>query len=194
MRLLKSIIINHLIKYIFMSSIEEVRKQLVTNGFNAVRTDRLCLPLSLKAIAIGELKEEHKHYPKEEVVVTKKVLGESLTRFKFFEDSKVYDILCMYGQDIHGNHYLFCKEEGDKDVFKVVNGSFVFEFSADQYFYLLTNACSSSWGFFASCCVCNNREEVEKFEKLVMSSVANDGWKSKALALVNRLYYNLNNK
>ena len=177
-----------------MSSIEEVRKQLMANGFNVVRTDRPYLPLRLKAIAIGELKKEQKYFPKEEVVVTKRVLGESLTRFKFFEDNKAYDILCMYGQDAQGSFHLFCKEDNDKDAFKIMNGSFVFELSAEQFFYLLMNADSLSWGMFASCCVCSNREEVEKFKKLVMGIAVNDESRGKALTLINRLYYNLDNK
>lgn len=177
-----------------MSSVEEIRKQLLANGFNVVRTSRPYLPLKLRAIAVGELRSEQKHFPKEEMVVTKRVVGESLTRFKFFEDNQAYELLCMYGQDALGSFQLFCKEEKDKDAFKIMNGSFVFELSAEKFFYLLVNADSSSWGMFASCCICSNREEVEKFEKLVRSAVLNNEYRCKALTLINRLYYNLDNK
>lgn len=177
-----------------MNSITEIKKQLKTNGFHAVVTTQPYLPLKLKAFAVGEWKKEFKHYPKEEVVETKRVLGESLTRFKFFEDGQIYDIQCMYGMDDRGDFYLFCKEDKDKDAFKILNGSFVFEFSSEQFYYLLTNVCVTSWALFASSCVCNNRSEVEKFEKLVKDNIADDGRKTRAYSLINRLYYNLDNK
>lgn len=177
-----------------MYPVTEIKKQLKTNGFYAVVSTHPYLPLKLKAIAVGERKQECKHYPKEEVVETKRVLGESLTRFKFFEDGQTYDIQCMYGMDDSGEFYLFCKEDTDKYAFKILYGSFVFEFSSEQFYYLLTTVCVTSWALFASSCICNNRSEVEKFEKLVKDNVKDDWRKTRAYSLINRLYYNLDNK
>ena len=177
-----------------MSNSEEIKKELQNSGFRMVQLSKPYLPLKLKALAIGEVKTEHKHFPKEEVVTTKRVLAESLTRFKFFDDGTWYDLQCMFGRDSKNAYYLFCKEDSDKDAFKVMDGSFVFEFSAEQFFYLLNNASIANWGLFANSCVCNDRQEIAKFEQLINDHVLGNKWKTRAVSLINRLYYNLDNK
>ena len=177
-----------------MSNSEEIKRELQNSGFRMVQLSKPYLPLKLKALAIGEVKTEHRHFPKEEFLTTKRVFAESLTRFKFFDDGNWYDLQCMFGRDSKDDYYLFCKEEGDKEAFKVKNGSFVFEFSAEQFFYLLNNASVANWGLFANNCVCNDRQEIAKFEQLIKDNILGNKWKTRAISLANRLYYNLDNK
>lgn len=177
-----------------MSNSEEIKRELQNSGFRMVQLSKPYLPLKLKALAIGEVKTEHRHFPKEEFVTTKRVFAESLTRFKFFDDGNWYDLQCMFGRDSKDDYYLFCKEEEDKEAFKVKNGSFVFEFSAEQFFYLLNNASVANWGLFANNCVCSDRQEIAKFEQLIKDNILGNKWKTRAISLANRLYYNLDNK
>lgn len=98
------------------------------------------------------------------------VVGLIDNQTKSFDVDKVYTLYVMFGKDEDGTMTMFCKENKDDELCKIVEGNFVFEFNATMFFHILRFADISVWRAFTCYLTVKDKQEIDKFASMVYNS------------------------
>lgn len=130
-------------------------------GFDVVKVVEPYCPLMLNA------------HPAENVgcfYTAGNALGVSANQQKHFSSDSEYKLYVMFGKDENGQMCIFCKEKQEDELYKIVEGSFVFDFNAKMFFHVLRFAEADVWNAFSSHFIVTDKQEVEAFKKMVYTS------------------------
>lgn len=89
---------------------------------------------------------------------------------KHFKKGQWYKLYVMFAKDENAKMVMYCKENKEDELYKIVEGSFVFEFNATMFFHILLFADIDVWRAFTRYITVKDKQEIDKFASMVYDS------------------------